>query len=464
MTIFLCQPYEDEMLPGVFSRYARKLGVKNFYHLDARLRPERSKVGSFGSSTLLERETFEALGLRADDLMQRLTLYPYVACFVEPDKRRVLLDQVRSNRHAMTIRTLANLRYCELCFKDDQNEGRDEYWRRSHQMPGTLFCHRHEAKLFQMQKMARWREYYDPKNREPGRDIIQFEFSSEQERNCLGVAKLCHRILYEPDLYFPAIGLGEWRELAMRAGFVKSAYQIDKATLAKRYVDYYGVDYLNLMAIMYGARSVERLRTETFAQETYRVKLDTLLRRCFLSGIVDELGPSQWPYCPSRFADHGPQFPISHIRREKSRWAGACICGMRIKFERVENRVPVQMKITQHGHFYHEEAKRLASAGYDYHAIGRILGVNERLPFTWVKSDGMRGGLNKAGIEELIARFQAEVARLGSSNAVHLYDQQLYRMVLRYAPQCLPFAGRFVERNENSEEGTVIEAHLPVTA
>ncbi|MBU5349134.1 TnsD family Tn7-like transposition protein [Paenibacillus lautus] len=97
------------------------------------------------------------VGLNAKELCTKHTLFPYYAGFLSDEKRRRLFDAMRfGNSRANPSAYLglnqeksyvARLYLCPLCAKEDISKYGEPYWHRTHHLPGSKVCYKHNVWL-----------------------------------------------------------------------------------------------------------------------------------------------------------------------------------------------------------------------------------------------------------------------------------------------------------------------------
>lgn len=105
-------------------------------------------------------ETFpEGYPLDAANLIERHTTFPYFRPFLSEERQAGIEEAMRSTDARgikATLGMLASgsgarepLRFCPACAQEDMALRGQPYWRRAHQLAGTLVCLRHASSLFE---------------------------------------------------------------------------------------------------------------------------------------------------------------------------------------------------------------------------------------------------------------------------------------------------------------------------
>ena len=147
-------PFEDELSYSVLARFADQMGTCNAASFGQlvfgvpRVRP----IVEFPSrlDALLPR-LLPGSPYGAVSLVKKHSLFPYFSSFLSKPRAQIALDDVIAGRAAIafgrlcinSIRNTLRLRFCEACISQDLHAGREPYWRRVHQLPGSIICVRH---------------------------------------------------------------------------------------------------------------------------------------------------------------------------------------------------------------------------------------------------------------------------------------------------------------------------------
>lgn len=92
--------------------------------------------------------------LSVESLLQKHTLIPFVRAVV-PDETSVDMygrRRVSSERTPKLAARWGTLRYCPSCVERDEKKRGFAYWRRTHQLPGMLWCPWHECQLIAVEQ------------------------------------------------------------------------------------------------------------------------------------------------------------------------------------------------------------------------------------------------------------------------------------------------------------------------
>lgn len=157
-------PFEDETVFSLVSRFhvlhaPEKGSSKTILRV---LFGAPSMILRTGLPGRLERlaETFpEGYPLNAAGLIERHTMFPYFRPFLSEERQAGIEEAMRftdARGIKATLGMLASgsgarepLRFCPACAKEDMALRGQPYWRRAHQLAGTLVCLRHASSLFE---------------------------------------------------------------------------------------------------------------------------------------------------------------------------------------------------------------------------------------------------------------------------------------------------------------------------
>ncbi|BEU25794.1 TniQ family protein [Paraburkholderia caribensis] len=413
MTTYFFAPYDDEHLLGVQSRFYRQMS------LDPASNPLgkylRLGFGSMPPLDQFEKETFHAWGLRWDEIGWNLTLLPFLTSRCPPEKRASLIASFRKKSKPMTRHVAVRPRYCEHCFEEDQQAGRDEYWRRSHQLPGCILCHRHGCWLAEMPDGLGYAERLDPDLRVRQGSDLGVQLEPSQKEHCVELAVACHRMMFDDSVYWS-------RSPSMKR----------RSENRSRFVDFYGSAFLDRLAAMgttHGATTMRNVSSRFFGTT------EEILWEFFVRSEA-RVSTSEWPYCISQFAAHGPQKMVSHVSLLGGLMEAICECGMRFEFDGLRDNIASGVRILRYGPEYADEAVRLRKCGHRQVDIARILGVRIGIVGHWIKR-----GVDEefdGRLQALVDQYRHAIRKHGSQTALRQSpDGYLLTAVKRNAPECL---------------------------
>ncbi|MCL6606129.1 MAG: TnsD family transposase [Paenibacillus sp.] len=95
------------------------------------------------------------LGLSTSELVTKHTLFPYYTKFLSKEKSNKIFEAIvygisRSNPSAylgLNQNNVSRLHLCPLCAKEDISNFGEPYWHRSHHLPGSKVCYKHNVYL-----------------------------------------------------------------------------------------------------------------------------------------------------------------------------------------------------------------------------------------------------------------------------------------------------------------------------
>lgn len=147
MRYFSIAPYPDEELSSVVTRACRRTGLppKRFlrWYFDA---PDERSLRSYGNLLVpMSRLT----GMSPEELLRQHTLVPYALATLERGEARrirTLMCQGKVLQSRYIVGKVAR-RWCERCMTRDTTQFGEDYWHRSHLLPGVTRCHVHDQEL-----------------------------------------------------------------------------------------------------------------------------------------------------------------------------------------------------------------------------------------------------------------------------------------------------------------------------
>ncbi|SDJ36163.1 TniQ protein [Paraburkholderia steynii] len=312
MAIYLFAPYDDELLHGLVYRYIEHMGVHSLSHF-------RGLTKNSLDLDWWARETAVSVGMTARQIADRLTLRPFLSATrwwsilcndaSHPPQGQQLLKSPRGPR---------TLRFCRTCFVQDHRMGRSPYWRRSHQLPGSFFCHIHGETLYETGRGLRHREQYDIDTALSMGVRIKLDLTETQKSNCVSLAKMVHWILIS------ASGPGTIRHAVTRSRFrfefvtpteevIRSITKTDH--VMSSILDHYGKSFIDLC---------RDTSTANVLMTSYPMgRLEVLLSHSLIEASLDFM----WPKCVNVQAHPKNDVRVNAVKRTSSGWTAACLCG-----------------------------------------------------------------------------------------------------------------------------------------
>ncbi|MDR3579211.1 MAG: TnsD family Tn7-like transposition protein [Oryzomonas sp.] len=161
MLPFFPSPYPDELFSGICSRYHQRSGHTSIGETLRDLFDNRlaTVTTDFPMNIRLVSEKLSPASKNTlPHLINAHTLLPLYLPFLPESRAAKIIDLMTrkttvGNFHmtigatASAIRSIAFLRYCPACLRDDRMSRGEPYWHRSHQVPGVDVCHLHQGRL-----------------------------------------------------------------------------------------------------------------------------------------------------------------------------------------------------------------------------------------------------------------------------------------------------------------------------
>ncbi|TBL68371.1 TnsD family Tn7-like transposition protein [Paenibacillus thalictri] len=150
--------FRDELLYSGIARYHQTSGNKTQKQTIEDLFGDRFVCATVDLPSHLEKLTRRINdGYSVEHLIQYHTLLPYYSTYFHREKvneAKTLMAQGASSGvvhsrlglPASLIKSPAQLKFCPQCYNEDLAIG-EPYWRRSHQLPGVVFCDAHKVQL-----------------------------------------------------------------------------------------------------------------------------------------------------------------------------------------------------------------------------------------------------------------------------------------------------------------------------
>lgn len=162
------EPYDDELLYSVLSRFARAAPIKRTYPLGFN---PNSRFGFFRVADWLALFNLRQPDVLLSHLVLQNSLLPYRLPLIRSAVRPFVFEELLAQRGltklsfmtAWVMRTAhpsssrsQPLRYCPDCVRLDIQRVQESYWHRIHQLPCTAVCLEHNCRLVLHQSPAAW--------------------------------------------------------------------------------------------------------------------------------------------------------------------------------------------------------------------------------------------------------------------------------------------------------------------
>ncbi len=156
---FFPTPYPDELLYSLVARYHIRSGNKSFRQTHEELfetvELQPDKIVLPNNLNFLVSQLPQGSQLTVESLIKRNTLHPFFRSFLTPIEIYSFKNSLRS-KSSISISQAAKisdkernqkLKFCPLCYAEEEKRYGEAYWHRQHQIPGMLVCLKHEVPL-----------------------------------------------------------------------------------------------------------------------------------------------------------------------------------------------------------------------------------------------------------------------------------------------------------------------------
>ncbi|MFI8715182.1 TnsD family Tn7-like transposition protein [Brevibacillus brevis] len=161
MMNFLPIIYDDEILFSVISRYKQMCGMVSKQALEEDLFNQRRNMNT---SVLFPQEINTLVQnfppnsqVTVREVIINQTLYPFYTAFLSEQRSEEIYRGMAKGHGkgfvnllgiaGSKIKTNDLLKFCPSCLHDDMEHLGESYWRRLHQIPGALYCIKHQVSL-----------------------------------------------------------------------------------------------------------------------------------------------------------------------------------------------------------------------------------------------------------------------------------------------------------------------------
>lgn len=270
-------------------------------------------------------------GLSGAEIAERHTLYPFFSALRVKGDLADRCDAIRSRHLSRKLRMPRELRFCDECVEADRLIGRPPYWRRSHQLPGTVYCHIHQVPLYQTCPGLRGAALYDIEAARETGSRIELEASESQRANIIGVARLTNWILKNRSAYCATFGQSRHFFEYIVPGQEIRRTSVSPNSARSRYIAHYGESFIDACSAMLGATNVRQVESSRLSRYIVDANMDLLL----LHALLKQSWNMAWPKCLNTNADHGPDHRVNAVAKMRDRWAATCECGCTFEYVRL---------------------------------------------------------------------------------------------------------------------------------
>ncbi len=255
--------YEDELFYSIISRYKRMCGITS----------KRAFLEDLFNEEIINKSIFfpqyiDALvnnlpltsKITAEELIMNNTMFPFFTVFLSEEKTDEVYKFMK-NGASKSIESMVGftgskvksnkfLRYCPICYREDMNELGESYWRRLYQVPGVLYCEKHEILLKDSQVLNTDSRigYYCPDS--SNCDFVESNIEYDDRIKKLNIeyirnAKILLKQNYnrKESQFLINFYIDRLRD----KGFTSKGGSIYMKELQREFLDYYSHDYLKLM-------------------------------------------------------------------------------------------------------------------------------------------------------------------------------------------------------------------------
>lgn len=359
-------------------------------------------------------ETSACWGLTPKEIINRMTIFPYLSSMLDKNKASDLLGDMIASTSRSGGRYVAGpswgaaeFRYCKHCILEDRERRVPMHWRRTHQLPGVIICVHHGEFLwsYKNNRIDGRLGFVTPEgSHKLGVSPIASDSMRVRKDAALMYAKISHNLLIGCE----SIDRGKLRDKFWNFLRLRSRYFYgDKAKeCCARLIDIcFGEDYLQCARIGLVKHHPWVLSFEK-AHISWAVLSESLMRlverdpdllnddyfRTFYDGMPSEtikraprMRERPPVECPNLLARHGAGHIVKRTAWRNRALQCACECGMTFTCAELEVGVGPP-RITRWGDAYVQEVNRMRGSGYGPAYISRTLGLPLRTVFNMLSS------------------------------------------------------------------------------
>lgn len=216
---FFLQPYKDELLYSLFSRYHIRRGHLCLVHTaEDFFEKQRRQTDVEFYDSLTEEACYHLTKYRSmEDVIMEHTMFKQYVKFQTLEKRKTVLRELVQMKD-MTLKTISvppefngikrYLRYCPLCIENDREEFGEAYWHTIHQLRGIEMCPIHHCRLYNgsvVLNLKRQLNFEALENQELNMKIVMCEDETE-----IKLADYVYKVFKQPVSFENDIGISEF--------------------------------------------------------------------------------------------------------------------------------------------------------------------------------------------------------------------------------------------------------------
>jgi hypothetical protein len=411
MAVYLDEQLDDEPMFGNVARYLEMSPSISMERVIKLIYGENTRASLLGRNySHVAAETQSCWGLASREIINRMTLFPYVSRFLNEDASNGLIGQMLVSKSEGKTRgswpALGNkgVRFCMRCLAEDLEQQVPKHWRRTHQLPGVIICVHHMEFLWMhaVGEVRNFLSFITPEvARAEGVSPLVQETMDVRKDAALQYAKLSHDLLNERMTIDRRCVYEIFKENIINKIRYRDVGELRKS-ISLLIDNCFGDDYLRCVGYResiipdltgrHGFEAARVLWIVIFATMLELIDRDpSLLDDCDFKAVYGDAPLESFrrkPYfrerppveCPNTLAGHGAGHIVERTAWRDSTLQCACTCGMRFRCDELDVGIgPPQ--ITRWGETYVQEVMRLRSAGYNPSDISKMLGLPVRTAF-----------------------------------------------------------------------------------
>ncbi|MBD7913937.1 TniQ family protein [Clostridium sp. Sa3CUN1] len=257
MIDFFTDPYKDELIYSAIARFHFYSGNIDFKDTIEECFGKRTMIPTLEFGGRLEYLANELGGTyTADDIINKNTIFPYYAPFIDYKRRDEILRDIKFNGSGTIYTKLGIIAgsickknyiyYCPICAMKDIQQYGEAYIHREHQLQGIMIC-AHDGnvlKRYSIRKLDSSRIKYIKLDKE----LLSLEIGSEKVNNYekhLKLAKDAHYLFTEDLNEINKNNISSrYKFFLFSKGLARRNGTIKQRRLYEEFIDYYGVGFL----------------------------------------------------------------------------------------------------------------------------------------------------------------------------------------------------------------------------
>jgi len=330
---------------------------------------------------------------------------------------------------AVSVSIGTSLRFCRSCALTDLANHGETYWKRAHQLAGTIICTTHNEVL-RLSSAKMFSEFRSRQRFQDANSHIDIEKSpacadlnAKEFELATRISVRCLELLYgspTPWTSFYPYHLYRIAAVSSQSRKDRSSNRVN-GDIAKDFIDFFGASFLVKLGCNFRMNSAVLKSMFRSTSTVCSHPLFHVLAQVFLESRVGNppkfdkaLLGERWK-CPNSLAKHPSSFRVPTVtprrQRGKQYWSAKCTCGYGFSFTGPSSddpSMPAKPRVFAYGPAVEAHAKRLKSSGASVRQIATSMKISRPATVRLISGTRNRYELSKEELKALRNRWTRE--------------------------------------------------------